>query len=78
MRPCTPHFVLGIAPSIVLGRHFYAVCTILRTVFGIVHTFMMGLTITNTVHEDGTKSLLRQMMALWYRHFIIADRFGGQ
>lgn len=77
MRPCTPHFVLGTEPSIVLGRHFYSASSIRRSCYGIVHTFIMGLAITNTVHDKDTKSLLRQIMALWYRHFIIHDQFGG-
>lgn len=78
MRPCTPHLVLGTAPTIVLGRHFYAASTIRRSAFGVLHTFIMRFVITNTVHEDGTKSLFRQIMALWYRHFIIHDRFGRE
>lgn len=75
MRPCTPHLVLGTAPSIVLGRHYYAASSIRRSCFGIVHTFVMGLGITNTYHDDGTRSMLRQLMALWYRHFILHDGF---
>lgn len=78
MRPCTPHFVLGTSPTIVLGRHFYSASTIRRSAFGVLHTFIMGLVITNTSHEDGTKSLLRQIMAFWYRHFIIHNKFGGE
>lgn len=78
MKPCTPHAVLGTAPSIVLGRHFYAASTIRRSAFGVLHTFILGLFITNTSHEDGTKSLLRQVMALWYRHFIIYEKFGSE
>lgn len=38
----------------------------------------MGLGITNTFHEDATKSLLRQILALWYMHYIIQDKFGGR
>lgn len=75
MRPCTPHFVLGMAPSIVLGRHYYATSAIRRSCFGIVHTFVMGLNITNTFHDDGTRTMLRQLMALYYRHFILHDGF---
>lgn len=75
MRPSTPHLVLGTAPSIVLGRHYYATGTIRRSCFGIVHTFVMGLGITNTFHTDATRSMLRQLMALYYRHLILHDGF---
>lgn len=75
MRPSTPHFVLGTAPTIVLGRHYYATASIRRSCFGIVHTFVMGLGITNTFHTDGTRSMLRQLMALFYRHLILHDGF---
>lgn len=78
MRPCTPHFVLGTEPSIVFGRHFYAASTIRRSAFGVLHTFVMGFVVTNTTHGDETKALFRQIMAFWYRHYIICDRFGGQ
>lgn len=75
MRPSTLHAVLGTDSSIVLGRHFYAASTIRRSCFGIVHTFAMEVGITNTLHDDDTRSLLRQFMALWYRHFVLQDGF---
>lgn len=78
MRPCTPHFVLGTEDSIVLGRHYYATTTIRRSCFGIVHTFVMGAGITNTSHNEDVSSLLRQLMALWYRHMVLHDGFGSK
>ncbi|KAF7965100.1 hypothetical protein HWV62_45719 [Athelia sp. TMB] len=46
-----------------------------RTCFGIVHSFVMGCAVTNTFHEDDTRSLLRQMMGAFYRHFVLHDGF---
>lgn len=78
MRPCTPHFVLGIDNSIVLGRHYYATATIRRSCFGIVHTFVMGAGITNTSHDEDASSLWRQLMAMWYRHLILHNGFDSK
>lgn len=77
MRGLTMHGVLGVKNSIVFGRHYWATCSLLRSMAGVVHTFVMGVGITNTYHEDGVFSMLRQMMALWYRHLILRDGFVG-
>lgn len=73
MRPCTLHMVIGSDNSIVYGRHFYGASTIRQSVFGLVHSFVMSLGITNTTHDDDTRSLLRRIMAFWYHHFILQD-----
>lgn len=78
MRPCTPHFVLGTEPTIVLGRHYYSTTSIRRSCFGIVHTFVMGLFVTNTFHEADTRCMLRQLMALYFRHLVLHDGFDGR
>lgn len=78
MRGCTPHLVLGTAPSIVLGRHYYSTACIRRSCYGIVHTFVLGLLITNTFHEDDTRSMVRQLMALYFRHLVLHDGFDGK
>lgn len=77
MCPCTPHWVIGTWLTIVHGRHYYTTCTIRRSCFGIVHTFVMGLFVTNTFHEDATRSMLRQLMALYFRHLVLHDKFDG-
>lgn len=77
MRGGTPHFVMGTGGTIVLGRHYIAASTIKSTVYGLVNTFVMGVGITNTSHDAGTRSLLRQTMAFWYRHLILDHHFGG-
>lgn len=76
MRPGTPHFVLGAFPTIVLGRHYYAAGCIQRSCYSIVYTVVMGLGLTNTFHDDRTRSMLRQLMALTYRHYILEHGFG--
>lgn len=78
MKPSTPHFVLGMDSTIVLGRHFYASSAIRRSCFGIVHALVLGSGITNTFHEDDTRSLLRQIMGAWYRHFVLHEGFGRE
>lgn len=75
MRGGTPHFVLGTEGSIVLGRHYYATASIRRSCFGIVHTFVMGLAITNTFHDNNTRCMVRQLMALYYRHLVLKNGF---
>jgi hypothetical protein len=64
MRPCTPHFVLGVDNAIMTGRHFYATSTIAQTCYGIIHTFVMNHVITNTQHND-TRTYLRRMLRMW-------------
>jgi len=64
MKPHTPHYVVSLEPSIVWGRHFYASSTIRASVIGIVQTFVMGLAVTNALH-DNTRTLLRRLMVMW-------------
>lgn len=78
MRPCTPHWVVGTSNTIVHGRHYVATTSIRRTCFGIVHTFVMGLFVTNTFHQDNTRCMLRQLMALYFRHLVMHDKFDGK
>jgi hypothetical protein len=64
MRPNTPHYVVTIADSVVIGRHFFATSTMVPTSLGIAHTFILGNGITNVVH-DCLHTLLRRMMGMW-------------
>jgi hypothetical protein len=68
MRPCTPHYVLGVEHSIVNGRHLYATSTIRDTCYGIIHTFVMSHTITNAEHNV-TRTLLRRLLTMWIEYF---------
>lgn len=78
MKAGTPHFVVGMHSSIVHGRHFFASSGIRRCCIAIIHVLILGNGITNTFHEDDTRSLLRQIMGAWYRHFILHDGFGRE
>ncbi|KZP21008.1 hypothetical protein FIBSPDRAFT_891401 [Athelia psychrophila] len=75
MRSCTPHFVLSTEGTVMLGHHYISVSTIRHTCYGLVNTFVMGVGITNTSHDTATCCMLRQLMALWYRHLILGNNF---
>ena len=70
MRPNTPHYVVTIADSVVIGRHFYATSTMVPTLLGISHTFILSNGVTNVVH-DSLHTLLRRMMGMWRQRYNI-------
>ena len=70
MRPNTPHYVVTLENSIVHGRHFYSSSTMIDTVLGVVRTFLMGIGVTNALH-DNTRVLLRRMMVMWVDVLVI-------
>ena len=69
MRPTTPHYVLTVENSITYGWHFYAASTISDSVWGAIHAFVLGTTVTNAIH-DTTRTLFCWVMAMWYDHFM--------
>jgi hypothetical protein len=69
MKPNTFHYVVTLENSVTIGRHFYCTSTILQSVIGIVHTFLMGHAITNVHHQDDLQSVLRRIMGLWYMRY---------
>lgn len=69
MKPTTMHYVLTPEDSITLGRHFYSASTISDSIFGVIHSFAVGLGATNTLHESGTRTFLHKIMAMWQEHF---------
>ena len=70
MRPSTPHYVLTVEDSITYGRHFYCASTISNSVYGIIHCFVLGFGVMNVQH-DNTRTLMRRIMAMWYKHFVV-------
>lgn len=66
MPGCVPHWVLGTSNAICVGRHFYSTSTIRSSVIGIVHTFLLGSTVTNADLLK-TRTLLYQLMVFWSR-----------
>lgn len=65
MRPNTVHYVLTVNDSIVYGRHLFPVKSMQSTVSGIIHTFILNYTVTNTLHDSTLHTMLRRMMAMW-------------
>src|SRR5208283_2600170 len=68
MRPLTPHYALGVEPSIVHGRHFYATSCITDTCAGIIHSFVMSYQVTNQA-QTRTRTLLRRLLTMWMNHY---------
>jgi hypothetical protein len=68
MRPNTLHYVVTMEDSFVYGRHFLTSSTIQETCCGIVHCFLLGYCVTNTMHE-GLSTMLRRMMSMWHVHY---------
>jgi hypothetical protein len=68
MRPNTPHYVLGVENSIMLGRHLYAASTIFDTCAGIIHSTILGDHVTNQEHPRA-KTFLRRLMFMWADYF---------
>jgi hypothetical protein len=69
MRPNTPHFVLGIENSMMLGRHFYSASTIADSCFGLVHASTIGGFVTNQ-HHHNTMTFLRRILTMWVDHYM--------
>jgi hypothetical protein len=69
MKPTTVHYVLTVEDSITYGRHFYCASTISDSIFGLVHSFVVGVGATNTLHESGTRTFLHRIMAMWQEDF---------
>jgi len=59
-----PHWVLGTSNAMCVGRHFYGASTIRSSVITIVHTFLLGGTVTNQDYQD-TRTLLYQLLVFW-------------
>ena len=58
MKPATLHYVVTVEDSIMYGRHFYSACMLSDSIFGVVHSFVVGVGATNTLHEAGTRTFL--------------------
>ena len=65
MRPNTVHYVLTVDDSIVYGRHLFPVRSMQAIASGIIHTFILNYTVTNTLHDSTLHTMLRRMMGMW-------------
>lgn len=77
MRPCTLNAALVTRSSIVLGRRYFSASTIRRAIYGLIHAFVMGVALTDVVYGPEPQSILRQIMALWYRWLVLEKKFEG-
>ncbi|KAJ6450337.1 hypothetical protein C8R47DRAFT_1230299 [Mycena vitilis] len=68
MQPNTLHFVLTIYTSLVWGRNFHAMSTILHSIWAHIHTSILNEALTNASHED-TSVFFIQIQAYWFANF---------
>lgn len=68
MQPGTPHYVITLAPSIVLGQHLYAASTIRQSCWAILHTTILNKSLTNVDHPR-TEQLLQRMLETFVLDF---------
>ena len=70
MRANTPHFVITPEHSICRGGHFYASSTIQDACYGVFHSFVSGMLVTNTEHTLASRQLLCRMLAFYHKYLI--------
>ncbi|KAJ7680193.1 hypothetical protein DFH06DRAFT_1315001 [Mycena polygramma] len=68
MQPNAMHFVLTIFTSLVWGRNFHAMSTILHSIWAHIHTSILNEALTNASHED-TSVFFIQIQAYWFANF---------
>lgn len=56
--------------SITYGRHFYSSATLMESVWGIVHCFVMNIGVTNILHENVTRTYLHRIMAMITLYYV--------
>lgn len=59
-----PHWVLGTANSLCVGRHFYAKSFIRASVIAIAQAFLLGSALTNDSNIEA-RGLLFQLLVFW-------------
>jgi hypothetical protein len=77
MKPNTLHYVLTVQNSITYGRHFYCGSTMSESIFGVVHSFVLGIGATNTLH-DSTRIFLHRIIAMWEDFFASSEPSPGE
>lgn len=70
MRPNTPHFVVTPEHSICRGGHFYGSSTIQDACYGVFHSFVSGMLVTNTEHTIVSCQLLCRMLAFYEKYLV--------
>ena len=72
MAPNVAHAVFTLEDSICHGGHFYSIPMILRSVVGMIHTFVRDDDLTNTNHTPASRMLLRRI--LYYLHQVFIEK----
>jgi len=70
MWPNTLYFVVMPEHSICQGGHFYGSSTIQDACYGVFHSFVSGMLVTNTEHTIASRQLLCRMLAFYERYLI--------
>lgn len=71
MKPSTPHYVLTLENSITYGRHFYSSADLEYSVYGVIHSFVAHAGVTNTLHDNVTRTFLHRIMAMIHQHYVV-------
>jgi len=72
MRPNTPHAVFSPENAICHGGHFYATSTMQDTMFGIVHSFVGPMSLTNA--DKPTHGIVLRRIAGFYHDALVQQR----
>ena len=73
MRPGVRHFIFGPKDTICYGGHFYTTSLMQNTLQSLVHSFVVGVFVTNITHRP-SRSLLRRIVLL-YRIGLVEEHF---
>lgn len=71
-RPNTPHYVLTTQHSVALGRHFFAMSSIVDSCHQIIHSFVLRYNVTNQLHYN-TRTLLYRILTNCVNYYLDAD-----
>lgn len=77
LRPGTIHAVFGVEPTIIYGRHFLSSSNISESVFMLIHCFILGDSITNSLSMEGRR-LHFQYLAWIEKHYSSAESLDGK
>ena len=70
MCPNTPHVVFTAEHSVCLGGHFYATTTLRDTLYGMMHSFVLGALVTNADYTKEAFRLLARIITFYWVEFI--------
>jgi hypothetical protein len=65
MRPNTVYYEITVSPSLIWGRDFHAMSTILDSIWGHIHASLSAQILPNASYEDASVFFI-QMQAYWF------------